>query len=194
MAEMELPDDVREYLLDAGATEEEIDRVMDDDALLTLAGDVIRRRDIKWLPIEEVAAIARASVEEVERYLLLVGLPAGDDLVPEWTLYGLESYQMVVSFLGDEVARTFLRVLAASAANVAAAATAIALNDQTPRLRELDLPPLETLQLLEPMVIELVTRTPKAWHQLFRQHILLSAASRTCRVRGRTVPCRRCLR
>jgi adenylate cyclase len=172
---MDLPDDVREYLLNAGATEEEIDRVMDDDALFTLAGDVIRRRDIKWLPIEEVASIARTSVEEVERYLLLVGLPAGGDLVPEWTLYGLESYQIVVSFLGDEVARTFLRVLAASAANVAAAATAIALNDQTPQLRELDLPPLETLQLLEPMVTELVTRTPKAWDQLFRQHILLSA-------------------
>lgn len=170
-----MPDDVREYLLDAGATEEEIDRVTNDDALFTLTGDVIRRRDIKWLPMEDVAATARVSIEDVKRYLLLVGLPAGDNLVPDWTLYGLESYQLVVSFLGEEVARTWFRVLAASAATVAAAATAMALNDVVPQLRELDAPPLDTLQLLEPMVLELVTRTPKAWQQLFRQHILLSA-------------------
>ncbi len=172
---MELPDDVREDLLDAGATEEEIDRVTSDDALFTLTGDVIRRRDIEWLPIEDIAAAAGVSIEDVKRYLLLVGLPAGDNLVPDWTLYGLESYHIVVSFLGEEIARTWFRVLAASAATVAAAATAMALNDVVPQLRELDAPPLDTLQVLEPMVVELVTRTPKAWQQLFRQHILLSA-------------------
>ena len=172
---MELPDGVREYLFAAGASEEEIDRVMDDDALFTLTGDVIRRRDIEWMPIEDVASTTGVSVEDVERYRLLVGLPARENVVPEWTVYDLESYRLVTAFLGEEVARAFLRVLAASAATVAAAATAIALNDATPQLRETDLPPVDTLQLLEAMVTEMTTRTPKAWHHLFRQHLLLSA-------------------
>ena len=73
---MELPDGVREYLLAAGASEDEIDRVMDADALFTLAGDVVRRRDIEWVPIEDVAATAGVSVEDVDRYRLLLGLPA----------------------------------------------------------------------------------------------------------------------
>ena len=172
---MELPNGVREHLLAAGASEDEIDRVMDDDALFTLAGDVVRRRDIEWMPIEDVAATAGVSVEDVERYRLLVGLPARDNLVPEWTIYGLESYGVAASLVGDEVARDVHRVLAASAATVAAAATAIALNDATPLLREMDLPPVDTLQLLDAMVIEMTTRTPRAWNHLFRQHLLLSA-------------------
>jgi hypothetical protein len=158
---MELPDGVRDHLLAAGASEDEIDRVMDDDALFTLAGDVVRRRDIEWMPIEDVAATAGVSVEDVERYRLLVGLPARDNLVPEWTIYGLESHRVAASLVGDEVARAFHRVLAASAATVAAAATAIALNDATPLLREMDLPPVDTLQLLDAMVIEMTTRTPR---------------------------------
>jgi adenylate cyclase len=168
---MELPDGVREYLLAAGASEEEIDRVMDDDALFTLEGDIVRRRDIKWVPIEDVAATAGVAVEEVERYRLLVGLPARENLVPEWTSYGLESYRVV----GEDVTRAWFRVVATSAATVAAAATAIALNDATPKLREMALPPVDTLQLLETMVIEMITRTPNAWHHVFREHLLLSA-------------------
>jgi adenylate cyclase len=175
MPDMELPDGVREYLLAAGASEDEIDRVVDDDALFTLAGDIVRRRDIEWIRIEDVAATAGVSVEEVERYRLLVGLPARDNLIPEWTIYGLESYRVAASLIGDEVTRAWHRVLAASAATVATAATAMALNDGTPLLREMDLPPIDTLQLLEAMVNEMITRTPRAWHHLFRQHLLLSA-------------------
>ena len=172
---MELPDGVREHLLAAGANEEEIDRVMDNDALFTLAGDLVRRRDIEWMPIEDVATTAGVSVEEVERYRLLIGLPARDNLVPEWTIYGLESYRVAASLIGDEVTRAWFRVLAASAATVAAAATAMALNDATPQLREMELPPVDTLQLLDAMVNEMITRTPREWNHVFRQHLLLSA-------------------
>ncbi len=171
----ELPEGVREHLLAAGASEEEIDRVMDNDALLTLAGDLVRRRDIEWIPIEDIASTAGVSVEDVERYRLLVGLPARGNLLPEWTIYGLESYRVAASLVGDEVTRAWFRVVAASAATVAAAATAIALNDATPLLREMDLPPLDTLQLLEAMTNEMITRTPKAWRHVFREHLLLSA-------------------
>lgn len=99
----ELPEGVREHLLAAGASEEEIDRVMDNDALLTLAGDLVRRRDIEWIPIEDIASTAGVSVEDVERYRLLVGLPARGNLLPEWTIYGLESYRVAASLVGDEV-------------------------------------------------------------------------------------------
>lgn len=175
MAGGELPVGVRQYLLAAGASEEEIDRVSDEDALFTLAGDLVRRRDIAWMPIEDVAAAAGVSIEDVERYRLLVGLPARESLVPEWTVYGLESYRVAASLIGDDATRAWFRVLAASAATVAAAATAMALNDGTPKLRELDLPPVDTLQILEAMVIEMITRTPREWNHLFRQHLLLSA-------------------
>ncbi len=116
----DLPDDVREYLLAVGANEVKIDRVMDDDAFLALAGDLVRRRDIEWMPIEDV-----------ERYRLLVGLAGRDNLVPEWAAYGFESYRIVASLIGDEVTRAWFRMLAASAATRAAAATAMALNDAT---------------------------------------------------------------
>ena len=86
-----------------GASEEEIDRVMDDDALFALEGDIVRRRDIRWAPMEDVAAIAGVSVEEVERYRLLVGLPARERLVPEWTRHGIESYRVAASLVGEEV-------------------------------------------------------------------------------------------
>ena len=175
MPGLELPDGVREYLLAAGASEEEIDRVIDDDALFTLAGDLVRRRDIEWIPIEDVAATAGVSVEDVERYRLLIGLPGRDNLIPEWTVYGLESYRTAASLVGDEVTRAWFRVVAASAATVAAAATAMALNDATPQLREMDLPPVDTLQLLGAMANEMITRTPKEWNHVFRQHLLLSA-------------------
>ncbi len=191
---MELPDGVREHLLAAGANEEEIDRVMDNDALFTLAGDVVRRRDIEWMPIEDVAATAGVSIEEVERYRLLIGLPARDNLVPEWTIYGLESYRVAASLIGDEVTRAWFRVLAASAATVAAAATAMALNDATPQLREMELPPVDTLQLLDAMVKEMITRTPREWNHVFRQHLLLSSASWPRGARGRTISHRNCVR
>ncbi len=170
-----MPAGGREYLLAAGASEEESDRGIDDDALFTLAGDVVRRGDIEWMPIEVVAASAGVSVEEVERYRLLVGLPSRGNFVPEWTIYGLESYRVAASLIGDEVARGWFRIVAASAATVAAAATAMALNDATPKLRKMDLPPLATLRLLDAMVNEMITRTPKAWHDIFREHLLLSA-------------------
>ena len=44
-----------------------------------------------------------------------------------------------------------------------------------PLLREMDLPLVESLELNEAMATEMITRTPKAWHHLFRQHLLLSA-------------------
>jgi hypothetical protein len=155
---MQLPDGVHEYLLAAGASQEEIDRVTDDDALFTL-GDVVRRRDITWMPIEDVAAISGVSVEDVERYRLPVGLPARDNLVPEWTVSGLETYRVASSLVGEEVARSYFRVTAGAAATVAAAATAMALNDATPLLREIDLPLLEKLQLLDAMVNAIIART-----------------------------------
>jgi len=172
---MQLPDGVREHLLAAGASEEEIDRVMDDDALFTLAGDVVRRRDIELMPIEDVAATSGVSLEEVERYRLLVGLPARNNLIPKWTVDGIETYRVAASLVGDDVTRAFFRVVAASAATVAAAATAIALNDATPQLREMDIAPLDTLKLLDAMVEAMITRTPKEWDHVFRQHLLLSA-------------------
>lgn len=181
MGQAHLPDGVREQLLAAGATDDEINRVTDDEALFTLAGDIVRRRGIEWMTMEEVAAATGVSLEEVERFRLLVGLPASDSLVPEWTVSDLESYRVAAAYTGEEVAREYLRVLAAAAANVAAAATAIALNEVTPRLHEMDLPSADVLELIDAMVTEMVVRTPKAWDHLFRQHLLLSAG------RGRAV-------
>lgn len=175
VAEAGLPDEVRQYLLSAGANDDEIDRVADDDALFKLSGDIARRRDIEWMTIEEVAAGAGVSVEDVERYRLLVGLPAGDDLVPRWTLFGLETYAVGVAIAGEERSREFHRLLAAAAANAAAGATAIFLNEITPRLHEFDLAPVEVIKLIDAMVTELVTRTPRVWRHMFRQHLLLSA-------------------
>jgi len=64
---MELPEGVRARLLALGASEGEIDRAGDEDALFTLVGDLVRRRDIEWTTIESVAATAGVSVELVER-------------------------------------------------------------------------------------------------------------------------------
>jgi adenylate cyclase len=177
---MELPEDVREHLLNAGATADEVDRVADKEAVFNLAGEVVRRRDIEWMPIEDVAATAGVSVEDVDRYRLLVGLPGGEQLVPAWTVDGIETYRVAASMVGDEVARAWHRVVASSAATVAAAATAVALNDAMPALREIDVPLIDAVHLGESMVTEMITRTPQAWHHLFRQHIILSA--RTGRV------------
>jgi hypothetical protein len=105
MQGMGLPDGVREYLLAAGAIEAEIDRVKDDDALFTPAGDVWR--DIKWMPIEDVAAITGVSDEDVERYRLLVGLTSRDNLVREWTVSGLETYRVAASLVGDQWPASF---------------------------------------------------------------------------------------
>jgi len=175
MSSMGLPDGVRERLLAAGANEDEIDRAGDDEALFTLAGDLVRRRDIAWMAIESVAAAAGTSVEEVERYCLLVGLPAREDMVPAWTVVGLESYGVAAAYAGDAAARAYHRVLAAAAANVAAAATALFLNDVSPRLQASEIPTADALDLVETMVTELIRRTPNGWEWLFRQHLLLSA-------------------
>ena len=103
---LELPDGVREYLLAAGASEEEIDRVMDDDALFTLAGDLVRRRDIEWIPIENVAATAGVSVEDVERYRPSSAFLATTTSYPRWTVCSRSgSYRTAASLVGDEVTR-----------------------------------------------------------------------------------------
>ena len=125
---------------------------------------------------DEIATAAGSSVEEVERFRLLVGLPTHDILMPGLTVYSLESYRVAASLMGEASAHEFVRLLAASTANVAAAATAITLNDVTPRLHEMDLPLVDVLELVDAMVTEMITRTPKAWQGLFREHLLLSAA------------------
>jgi adenylate cyclase len=45
----------------------------------------------------------------------------------------------------------------------------------TPRLHALGLPMVDTLELVDAMTAELVTRTPTAWQHVFRQHLLVSA-------------------
>lgn len=127
------------------------------------------------MTIESVAEAARVSVDEVKRYRLLVGLPAHEELMPDWTVFDLESYRVAATIVGDQAARQWFRVITAAAANVAAAATALALNDVSPRLHASDSPLTDKVKFVEQMVTELVTRTPRAWEHIFRQHILLSA-------------------
>jgi class 3 adenylate cyclase len=158
-----------------GATEDELERINDDDDLYALAGDLVRRKDIEWVSIESVAEAAGVSVEEVRRYRLLVGLPPNETLVPAWTVVGLRDYLLAAAFSGEEGARDYVRVLAAAVARVTAAATGVFLNDVAPRLRASEVPPAEAVELVEAMSSALLVHTPEAFDLLFREHTLLGA-------------------
>jgi len=172
---MHVPEAVRAHLRERGATDDEIERAAEHDDLFALAGDLVRRRDMVWATVESVAASASASVEDVERYRLVAGLPPAGGLIPASTAVGVESYRVAASATGDDVAREYVRTVAAAAAKVAATATALFLNDVAPRLRRLGLGPVGTLELVEAMTSELVRRTPKAFESAFQEQLLISA-------------------
>jgi class 3 adenylate cyclase len=165
---------VRGYLLRSGASVEEIERATDDDALYGLAGDLVRRRGIEWMTVEDVATAAGVAVEDVERYRLLVGLSPGETMLPAWTVTGIGSYRLAASFAGEDGARDYVRVLAGAAARVAAASTALALNEVAPALHAAQMSTVEALELIEVMTTALITHTPQAFDFLFREHVLIS--------------------
>jgi class 3 adenylate cyclase len=165
----------RAHLRAQGANDDEIDRAAAHDDLFALAGDLVRRRGMVWVPVERVAEAARSSIEDVERYRLVAGLPPAEGLVPASTAFGVESYRVAAAAAGDEVAREYVRAVAAAAAKVAATATALFLNDVAPRIRALQLGQVATLELVEAMTSELVTRTPRAFETAFQEHLLISA-------------------
>jgi class 3 adenylate cyclase len=171
----DLPEAVRRRLRATGASEGDIRQVSNEDDLFALIGDLVRRKDIEWMSIEEVANVASVSVEEIERYRLLVGLPSGESPVPAWTATGVDSFRVAASLAGEDGARDFMRVLAGSAARVAATATAWFLNEVGPRLRQSDLPTMEALDLIEAMTTEMIARTPIGFEILFREHLLIAA-------------------
>ena len=171
----QLSEDVRDRLLMAGASIDEIDRAEAHDDLYALVGDLVRRRGLAWRSIDEVAVAARTTRKEVERYRLLAALPAGEEMIPESTVEGLEHYGVAAAFAGEEGAREFGRAVASAAARVAETATGVFLNNIAPALEASDVAPSDAVQLIEAMTSELITRTPKVFELLFREHLLIAA-------------------
>ncbi|MGH8997098.1 MAG: adenylate/guanylate cyclase domain-containing protein [Acidimicrobiales bacterium] len=122
-----------QYLTDRGATIEQMVEAERLDALPALAGELVRRRSVSLVTVEELAARCGASPETVQRILLAAGIPVRADTELSANLDALVmAFIQGVALMGEDAILAFTRVLGAAATNIAEAAVALFLSELGP--------------------------------------------------------------
>ena len=114
------------FLTERGATLHQLIEAHRWGSLPAVAGDLVRGQSAERLPVTELAARYGVPVDQLQRVLLAVGLPASDDTeLGENLAPLLDAFEQGAALMGDEAILAFTRVLGASASNIAAAAVAL---------------------------------------------------------------------
>jgi class 3 adenylate cyclase len=115
-----------QYLTGCGATIEQMVEAERLDGLPGLAGELVRRRSVSLVTVEELAARCGASPETVQRILLAAGIPVRADTKLSANLDALVmAFIQGVALMGEDAILAFTRVLGAAATNIAEAAVAL---------------------------------------------------------------------
>ncbi len=115
-----------EYLTGRGATLQQMVEAHRLGGLPGVAGELALGTPPATLSLEEVAARHGVPVQRVQRLLLAVGLPVdADSKLPEYLIPLMSAFEQGVALMGEEAILAFMRVLGASATNVAEAAVAL---------------------------------------------------------------------
>ena len=122
-----------EFLTERGATLEQMVDAYSRHALPGLAGLLLLQQDTPLVPVKVIAARSGASVERVLRVLLATGIPAEPDSeVPEYMEASMRDFEAGAALMGEEGILTLLRLLSASAMNIAEGAVALFLAELGP--------------------------------------------------------------
>ncbi len=118
-----------EYLVELGATREQIVGAECDGRLPSLAADLVLFPH-RTLTAKQAADRLGWSVEKLGRVQLAMGLPMGDDqMVADVMVRALEIFAVAATFFGEEALLQFSRVLGASTARVAESALSLFLSE-----------------------------------------------------------------
>ncbi len=117
---------VLRLLTDRGATIDEMVEAHLLGSLPAVAGDLVRRRSVTTVRVDELAASCGVPLDLVERVFLAAGLPVRHDTeVPERLAVLVGAFESGAALMGEEAILAFTRVLGAAAANIAEAAIAL---------------------------------------------------------------------
>lgn len=162
-----------QYLVDRGATVEQMQRAQENGTLTRLAGDLELRPEPGEYTIVEFAARMRMPVELVERIWSAAGLPALEPEVEffrERDVATFEAFRSGAALLGEDVTVQFTRVLGSSMARIADAAVTAFVVHVEGKLAELGASPLD-LARANVAGTRSLQSLPAAMEVLFETHI-----------------------
>jgi adenylate cyclase len=115
-----------EYLVDRGATLQQMEETHRLGSLPGLAGDLALRPEAPLVSVEDLATRCGVSPERVRRVMLASGLPVGPgDTLPEDLDAVIAGFEQGSVLMGEDAILAFIRVLGAAASNIAEAAIAL---------------------------------------------------------------------
>lgn len=115
-----------DYLCERGATMDQLVTAHQLGSLPAVAGHLSLGREVRTVPVADMAARCGVPVERLRRVLLAAGLPVTADGEVDEDLAGLiAGFEEGAAVLGEDAILAFTRVLGASATNIAEAAVAL---------------------------------------------------------------------
>jgi class 3 adenylate cyclase len=162
------------YLVDRGATDDELVAAARQDRLPGLAIEILRRHVAPRITPRELAASGTIDLETFDRVWRAAGLPALD---PDTRVLFDSDRDVFASFIsgaavfGEEATLQFTRVVGASLAAIADAALAIFGVTLEPTLETGELDELEYTKVAEAATAMLVNEVPAVIAGLFRHHV-----------------------
>jgi adenylate cyclase len=163
-----------QYLVDRGATEDELVTAGRDDRLPGLAIEIMRRQFAPRITPRELAESAPVDLETFDRVWRAAGLPALDPdarVLFDWDRDVFGAFTAGAAVFGEEATLQFTRVLGASLATIADAALAIFGVTLEPTLATGELDELEYTKAAEAATAMLVNEVPRVIVGLFRHHV-----------------------
>jgi adenylate cyclase len=117
---------VLEYLCERGATLHQLVEAHHLGSLPAVAASLTLGREVRTVPVAEMAGRCGVPVERLRRVLLAAGLPVtADGEVAEDLVIIMAAFKEGAALLGEDATLAFTRVLGASATNIAEAAVAL---------------------------------------------------------------------
>lgn len=163
-----------EFLIERGATVDEMVAAHQTGALIGVAGELHRRGTEALMTARELADAVDMTVEQVVAVSRAAGLPTADVDLPAYHPLNVEAFLAVRAghqLFGEDPILQFTRAMGAALASVADAAMALFGINVTPRLDAEGATELERAQTVELASAMLVEDVPQAMTALFRGHV-----------------------
>jgi len=163
-----------QYLVDRGATDDELVTAEREDRLPSLAIQIMQRQFAPRITPRELAASAPIDLDTFDRAWRAAGLPALDPdarVLFDWDREVFGAFTAGAVVFGEEATLQFSRVLGASLATIADAALAIFGVTLEPTLETGELDELEYTKAAEAATAMLVNEVPAVIAGLFRHHV-----------------------
>jgi len=163
-----------QYLVDRGATEDELVSSGRDERLPALAIEIMRRQFAPRITPRELARSAPIDLETFDRVWRAAGLPGLDADAPvlfDWDREVFGAFTAGAVVFGEEATLQFTRVVGAALAMIADAALAIFGVTLEPTLETGELDELEYTKAAEAATAMLVNDVPAVIAGLFRHHV-----------------------